>query len=97
MSSTTFFDMAQVMLTFFSFSLNRLTNLGLLSFMFFSKVNSKLDELSRLNESEYESNKTVSIFQYFDKIYTICYGTSNFQTLIDALIQRKYPSKCDIY
>jgi hypothetical protein len=36
----------------------------------------------------------VNLFQYFDKIYTLCYGTSNFQTLIDALIQKEYTSKC---
>ncbi|CAF3998674.1 unnamed protein product [Rotaria magnacalcarata] len=58
------------------------------------ELNSKLDELSRLKESEYETNKTVTIFQYFDKIYTSCYGTTNFQKLIDTLIQKKYTKLC---
>lgn len=53
-------------------------------------MNTRLDELSRLIESEYESNKAISIFQYFDKIYTLCYGTSNLSTLMDTLIQKKY-------
>ncbi|CAF1161959.1 unnamed protein product [Rotaria sp. Silwood1] len=59
-----------------------------------TQLNSKIDELTRLTESEYETNKTVNLFQYFDKIYTLCYGTSNFQILIDTLIQRKYAKLC---
>ncbi|CAF1443169.1 unnamed protein product [Adineta steineri] len=59
-----------------------------------SQLNSKLDELARLTESEYETSKTVILFQYFDKIYTLCYGTPNFQTLIDTLIQREYAKFC---
>ncbi|CAF3436539.1 unnamed protein product [Rotaria socialis] len=58
------------------------------------ELNSKLDELSRLKESEYETNKTVTIFQYFDKIYTSCYGTTNFPKLMDTLIQKKYTKLC---
>ncbi len=60
------------------------------------QLNSKLDELNRLIESDYESTKSINLFQYFDKIYTLCYGTSNFQTLIDTLIQKKYASRCPI-
>ncbi|CAF0737919.1 unnamed protein product [Rotaria sordida] len=59
-----------------------------------TQLNSKIDELTRLTESEYESSKTVNLFQYFDKIYTLCYGTSNFQILIDTLIQKKYTKLC---
>ena len=47
-----------------------------------------------MNESEYESEKAKKILQYFDKIYTLCYGTSNFSTLIDTLIQKKYARMC---
>jgi hypothetical protein len=57
------------------------------------QLNTKLDELARLNESEYETNRSVNLFQYFDKIYTSCQGTSNMHLLIDTLIQRKYASK----
>ena len=60
-------------------------------FLFFIKLHSKLDELSRLKESEYVTSKTVNIFQYFDKIYTVCHGTAQFPILIDTLIQKKYP------
>ncbi|CAF1504822.1 unnamed protein product [Adineta ricciae] len=59
-----------------------------------SQLQSKLDELTRLSESDYETNKTVTIFQYFDKIYTLTYSTSNFQTLIDALLQKEYAKLC---
>ncbi|CAF2494904.1 unnamed protein product [Rotaria sp. Silwood2] len=59
-----------------------------------TQLNSKIDELTRLTESEYETSKTVNLFQYFDKIYTLCYGTSNFQILIDTLIQKKYAKLC---
>lgn len=57
------------------------------------QLNTKLDELARLTEAEYETSKTVTLFQYFDKIYTLCYGTSHFPVLVDALIQKKYASK----
>ena len=57
---------------------------------FVFQLNTKLDELSRLTESEYESNKTISIFQYFDKIYTVYYGKATFPSLIEILIQKKY-------
>ncbi len=60
------------------------------------QLNSKLDELDRLTESEYDSNKAVNIFQYFDKIYTLCYGTSTFPALIDTIIQKKYASMYQI-
>ena len=57
------------------------------------QLNTRLDELARLTEAEYETSKTVTLFQYFDKIYTLCYGTSHFPVLVDALIQKKYASK----
>ena len=60
---------------------------------FFSKLNNKLDELAALNESDYESTKAANLFQYFDKIYTSSYGTTQFHVLIDTLISKQYTSK----
>ena len=57
------------------------------------QLNTKLDELKRLIKSDYETNKAVSLFQYFDKIYTSCYGTPSCQTLIETLVQEKYAGK----
>ncbi len=85
MATHTVPEMSQVMSIYFFSSIDLP--------LYYFQLNSKLDELNRLNESEYESDKAVNIFQYFDKIYTLCYGTSNFQTLIDTLIQKKYASK----
>ena len=57
------------------------------------QLNPKLDELKRLIKSDYETNKAVSLFQYFDKIYTLCYGTPTCQTLIETLVQKKYAGR----
>lgn len=59
-----------------------------------AQLNNKLDELAALNESEFESLKTTNLFQYFDKIYTLSFGTAQFQVLIDTLVSRQYAKLC---
>lgn len=91
MATTTVFEMEQVLMPIGVFGF-----WNVIKFLFFFQLNSKIDELSRLTESEYETNKAVSLFQYFDKIYTLCYGKPSFQPLVDTLIHKQYASKSNI-